>query len=119
MEKMLPNHSNHLRCCLQHYFEFMSKVMYLCYVLKYFCYFSEILCYFFSNLLGLHNYLFYLSNNYVITAIIMCACNNISADILSKNCPEKLHTKHAARTRNGNLECWREDAVDKQLLLRQ
>ena len=40
-----------------------------------------------------------------------------SADILSKNCPEKLHTKHAARIRNGNLECWREDVEDKRLLL--
>ncbi|KAI2497433.1 gag-polypeptide of LTR copia-type [Fragilaria crotonensis] len=39
-----------------------------------------------------------------------------SADILNKNCPEKLHTKHAARIRNGNLECWREDVEDKRLL---
>ena len=40
-----------------------------------------------------------------------------SADILSKKCPEKLHTKHAARIRNGNLECWSEDVEDKQILL--
>ena len=40
-----------------------------------------------------------------------------SADILNKNCPEKLHTKHAARIRNGNLECWSEDVEDKQILL--
>ena len=40
-----------------------------------------------------------------------------SADILSKNCPKKLRTKHAARIRNGNLECWREDVEDKPLLL--
>jgi hypothetical protein len=39
-----------------------------------------------------------------------------SADILNKNCPEKLHTKHAARIRNGNLECWREDVEDRRLL---
>ena len=39
-----------------------------------------------------------------------------SADILNKNCPEKLHTKHAARMRKGNLECWREDVEDKRLL---
>ena len=38
-----------------------------------------------------------------------------SADILIKNCPEKLHTKHVARIRNGNLESWREDVEDKQL----
>jgi hypothetical protein len=40
-----------------------------------------------------------------------------SADIISKNFPEKLHTKHTARIRNGNLECWREDVEDKRLLL--
>ena len=28
-----------------------------------------------------------------------------------------MHTKHAARIRNGNLECWREDVEDKRLLL--
>jgi hypothetical protein len=38
-----------------------------------------------------------------------------SADILNKNCPEKLHTKHASMIRNGTLECWREDVEDKQL----
>ena len=37
-----------------------------------------------------------------------------SAVILSKKCPGKLHTKHAARIRNGNLECWREDVEDKR-----
>ena len=35
---------------------------------------------------------------------------------MNKNCPEKLYTKHAARIRNGNLECWREDVEDKRLL---
>jgi hypothetical protein len=38
-----------------------------------------------------------------------------SADILNKNCPEKLHTKHAAMIRNGTLECWREDVEDRRL----
>jgi hypothetical protein len=39
-----------------------------------------------------------------------------SADILNKNCPEKLHTKHATMIRTGNLNCWREDVEDKRLL---
>jgi hypothetical protein len=39
-----------------------------------------------------------------------------SADILNKNCPEKLHTKHARMIRNGTLECWREDVEDRHLL---
>jgi hypothetical protein len=39
-----------------------------------------------------------------------------SADILNKNCPEKLHTKHATMIRNDTLECWREDVEDKRLL---
>ncbi len=38
------------------------------------------------------------------------------ADILNMNCPKKLHAKHAARMKNGNLECWREDVEDQQLL---
>jgi len=63
--------SFHLRRHLRHFFEFMSKVTYL-------CYFSKILCYFFGNLFGsnqnlcvLKQNLFYLSNNYVIKPIIM------------------------------------------------
>ena len=39
-----------------------------------------------------------------------------SADIFNKNCPEKLHTKHAMMIRNGTLECWRGDVKDKRLL---
>ncbi|KAI2499176.1 GAG-pre-integrase domain [Fragilaria crotonensis] len=39
-----------------------------------------------------------------------------AADILNKNCPDKLHTKHAQNMRNGTLDCWREDVEDKRLL---
>ena len=39
-----------------------------------------------------------------------------SADILNKNCPEKLHTKHAKNIRDGTLDCWREDVEDSRLL---
>ena len=70
----------HLRRRLRHFFEFMSKVTYLCYFFKILCYFAkilcyffEILCYFFPDLFGLNKNLFHLSNNYVITPIIMCA----------------------------------------------
>jgi hypothetical protein len=55
----------HLRCLLWHFFEFMSKVTYVCYFSKILCYFFEILCYFFPNLFGLNKNLFHLSNNYV------------------------------------------------------
>ena len=67
----------HLRRRLRHFFEFMSKVTYLCYFFKILCYFFEILCYFFPNLFGLNKNLFHLSNNYVITPIIMCVRDNI------------------------------------------
>ena len=74
----------HLRRRLRHFFEFMSKVTYLCYFFKILCYFSKILCYFFEtlcyffpNLFGLNKNLFHLSNSYVITPIIMCVCDNI------------------------------------------
>jgi hypothetical protein len=39
-----------------------------------------------------------------------------AADILNKNCPEKLHTKHANNIRDGTLDCWREDVEDGRLL---
>jgi hypothetical protein len=39
-----------------------------------------------------------------------------AADILNKNCPEKLHTKHAKNIRDGTLDCWREDVEDGRLL---
>ncbi|KAI2509134.1 GAG-pre-integrase domain [Fragilaria crotonensis] len=39
-----------------------------------------------------------------------------AADILNKNCPEKLHTKHAKNIRDGTLDCWREDVEDSRLL---
>ena len=74
----------HLRRRLRHFFEFMSKVTFLCYFFKILCYFSkilcyffEILCYFFPNLFRLNKNLFHLSNNYVITPIIMCVRDNI------------------------------------------
>ena len=74
-----------LRHRLQHFFEFMSKVTYVCYFSKnlwYFskmlCYFSKMLWYFFRNLFGLNKNLFHFSNNYGITPpIIMCVCDNI------------------------------------------
>ena len=39
-----------------------------------------------------------------------------AADILNKNCPEKLHTKHAKNIRGGTMDCWREDVEDGRLL---
>jgi hypothetical protein len=60
----------HLRRHLQHFFESISKVMYL-------CYFSKILYYFFRNLFRLNKNLFHLSKNYMITPINMCVRDNI------------------------------------------
>jgi Reverse transcriptase (RNA-dependent DNA polymerase)/Zinc knuckle len=54
------------------------------------------------------------NNGYVEVKFIRSEEN--SADILNKNCPEKLHTKHATMLRTGNLNCWREDVEDKRLL---
>jgi hypothetical protein len=40
-----------------------------------------------------------------------------AADILNKNCPEKLHTKHAKNIQqDGTLDCWREDDKHGRLL---
>jgi hypothetical protein len=49
-------------------------------------------------------------------AVQFVRSEEILADILNKNCPEKLHTKHATMIQNGTLECWREDVKDKRLL---
>jgi hypothetical protein len=54
------------------------------------------------------------TNGYVEVKFVRSEEN--SADILNKNCPEKLHTKHATMMRTGNLNCWREDVEDKRLL---
>jgi hypothetical protein len=54
------------------------------------------------------------TNGYVEVKFVRSEEN--SADILNKNCPEKLHTKHATMIRTGNLNCWREDVEDKRLL---
>ena len=60
----------HLRRRIQHFFEFMYKVTYLCYFFGILFGSNEKLCVLKQNLL-------HLSNNYVIKPIIMCARNNI------------------------------------------